>query len=128
MAFQHGIAATLSIGGTAFAGYLTSATMNLTRAMGEIRLLGQADDAVVRVPGLRDVNFTCNGAWDATADAALFALYDGSAAGAIIFSPDEGVTTYTVNCWIPEYTINTPSDGAATWTIRLASDGDVTRA
>lgn len=124
MAFNHGVAATLSIGGTAFAGYIDSVDAAFTRALAEIRTLGAT--AVARVAGLEDFSFTVNGAFDATADAVLYTLFHGSAAGVIVFQPD-GTTNYTVSCWMPQYSIKVSSDAAATWTIQLASSGDCVR-
>lgn len=124
MAFKHGIAAKLSIGGVAFEGYLSSAEMTLTRESGDIRVLGETD--VVRVLGLRDCTFTANGAFDATADAAIYAGWNGSADVAVVFKPD-GVVTYTAQAIIPEYRVTTPSNGAGTWSVNISADGGVVR-
>lgn len=126
MAFVHGIEATLSVGATAIEGYMTGIDASFTRAMAELNLLGK--NSTIRLPGLRSFTFTGNGAWDATVDAALYSLFDGAAAGEVIFSPDGGTTTYTLDCLIPEYTINTPSDSFAGWSVQMASTGDCVRA
>ena len=126
MAFVHGVEATLSVASTAIEGYMTGIDASFTRAMAELNLL--VADSTVRLPGLRSFTFTGKGAWDATVDAVLYTLFDGSAAGEVAFSPDGGTTTYTVSCLIPEYTINTPSDSFAGWSVQLASTGDCVRA
>lgn len=126
MAFKHGIEATLKIGTTQFEGYIENTGMNLERELAEIRTLSGA--AVQRVAGLRNITFTADGAWDATADAALYALWNGSATGSVVFSPDGGTTTYTCNCWLGTYAITAGSGDKVGWSIDLASDGTVTRA
>jgi len=126
MAFVHGVEATLSVAGKAIEGYMTGIDASFTRAMAELNLLGA--DSTVRLPGLRSFTFNGNGAWDATVDAALYGLFNSSAAGAVVFSPDGGTTTYTLNCWIPQYDISTPADNYASWSVQLASTGDCVRA
>lgn len=124
MAFSHGIEATLKIGVTQFDGYVEGIDAAFARELAEIRTLGAT--AVQRVAGLEDFSFTANGPFDATADAALYAAFHGSAPVAVAFKPD-GVVTYSVNCWVPEYSVSTGSNAAATWSVRLASSGDMTR-
>lgn len=126
MAFVHGVEATLSIGGTAFAGYIESTTMDLQRELAEIRTWGA--NSVQRIAGLRNITFSSNGAWDATADAALYNAWNGAADVAIIFSPDAGTTTYTVDCWVASYGVTSGSGDKASWTASLSSNGDVVRA
>lgn len=125
MAFKHGVEATLSIGGTAFCGYIENAAMNLERELAEIRTL--CSEAVERVAGLRNITFTADGAWDETADAALFDLWDGDVTAVIAFSPDGGETTYTCDCFLGTYNITAGSGDKVGWSIDLASDGVVTR-
>jgi hypothetical protein len=125
MAFSHGIAAKLSInGGTAIEGYVEGIEAAFTRALAEVRTL--TGEAVIRVAGLEDFQFTVNGGWDATLDAAVYTGFHAAAAAAVVFQP-EGTTTYTVNCWIPEYNITASSTDAAKWSIRLASAGTCVR-
>lgn len=126
MAFKHGIQARLSIGGVEFCGYVENTGMSLERELAEIRTL--CAEAVQRVAGLRNITFTADGAWDAVADAALFALWDGSATAEIVFSPDEGDTTYTCDCWLGTYAITAGSGDKIGWSVDLASDGVVVRA
>lgn len=126
MAFKHGIEATLSVGGTALAGYAESATMDLQRELSEIRTWGA--NSVQRVAGLKNITFTHNGAWDATADSALYTAWNGAAAVAVAFSPDAGTTTYTVNCWVASYSVTAGSGDKVTYTVSLSSSGDVSRA
>lgn len=125
MAFSHGIAATLSINaGTAIEGYIEGIEANLTRALAEVRPL--TAEAVIRVAGLEDFQFTVKGGWDATLDAAVYTGFHAAASAAVVFQP-EGTTNYTVSCWIPEYNITASSTEAAKWSIRLASDGTCVR-
>jgi predicted secreted protein len=123
--FVHGIDCDLSIGGTAIEGTLTSASMDLSRALAEIKSMGAGQ--VTRVAGLKDVTFTAGGDYDATIDAALFAAWDGSAVVAVILEPN-GTITYTVNCWVASYNISASSDGQVTYTVNLSGSGDVARA
>lgn len=124
MAFNHGVAATLSVGGTSLEGYIEGIEASFTRALAEIRTL--TGEAVVRVAGLEDFSFTANGAFDATCDSALYTAFHGAAAVAVVFQP-EGTTNYTVNCWLPEYGLTASSTDASKWTIRLASAGTMVR-
>lgn len=123
--FVHGVDCNLSVGGTAIEGTLSSASMDLARALAEIKSMGGGN--VTRVAGLKDVTFTANGDYDATIDAVLFAAWDGAAAVEIIFEPN-GTVTYTVNCWIASYNISGNSDSQVTYTVNLSGSGDVARA
>ena len=125
MAFGHGIAATLSVGGTALEGYLENASMDLARELAEIKVFDS--DSVARVAGLRNCTFTAGGPYDPTCDAALFAAWDGAAAVAVIFKPQSTVT-YTVDCFVASYNVAAGSGDKVTWTVNLSSDGDVARA
>jgi len=122
---NHGINATLSLGGTAIEGILDNASMDLRREMAEARHMG--DDAVRRLAGLRDCQFTAEGDWDDTIDAALYNAWNGAASAAVVFKPD-GTKTYTVNAWITSYQVRAASNGMVRVTVNLSSDGDVARA
>ena len=88
---NHGINATLSIaGGTAIEGILDNASMDLQREIAEARHMG--DDSVRRLAGLRSCQFTAEGDWDDTIDAALYSAWNGAASAAAVFSPDGVVT------------------------------------
>ena len=121
----HGIDATLSIaGGTAIEGTLDNASMDLRREIAEARHMG--DDSVRRLAGLRDCQFTAEGEWDDTIDAALYNAWDGAASAAAVFSPD-GVVNYTVNVRVANYQVRAASNGLVRITVNLSSDGDVVR-
>ena len=122
---NHGINATLSIaGGTAIEGILDNASMDLQREIAEARHMG--DDSVRRLAGLRSCQFTAEGDWDDTIDAALYNAWDGAASAAAVFSPD-GVVTYTVNVCVASYQVRAASNGLVRITVNLSSDGDVER-
>lgn len=122
---NHGINATLSLGGTSIEGTLDSVTMDLRREIAEARHLG--DSAVRRLAGLRDCTFTAEGEWDDTIDAALYNAYDGTTSVAVVFSPD-GVVDYSVNAFISDYQIRAASNSLVRITVNLSSDGTITRA
>jgi hypothetical protein len=125
MVFNHGMAATLSVAGTALAGTLKSGGMDLQRELAELALMGEGSK--LRLPGLRDCSFTADGAYDPTVDAALFAAYDGTVAVAVIFSPN-GTVTFTANALISSYKMTVDSKGAASYSLALSGAGDVARA
>lgn len=125
MVFKHGIAATLSVAALgAMAGYLSSANMDLSRELAEIKVLGNT--SVVRVAGLENCVFTADGFFDATADAAIYTSFHGAASVAVVFQPD-GVTNYTVSCWIGSYSVKASTGGATTYTLNLSSNGNCVR-
>jgi hypothetical protein len=120
---NHGINATLSINaGTAIEGILDSASMDLRREIAEARHMG--DDSIRRLAGLRDCQFTAEGDFDDTIDAALFTAWDGATSAEAVFSPD-GTVTYTVDVWVTSYQIRAASNGLVRVTVNLSSDGDV---
>lgn len=126
MALVHGLEATVKIGGTQYEGYMTSAEMAATREVGESRALGA--DSILRKLGLRSFDFNCAGDWDAVLDAAVYTAWDAETVVAVIFSPDGGTTTYTVDAVIPEYRISGAANGLEGWSVRMQSSGDAVRA
>ena len=126
MDFLHGIKARLSVDGTDISGNLESASPTFSRELAELRNFGAS--SVKRLYGLRDCTFTADGDLDVTVDAALWAAYNSDDPVEIIFSPDEGVTTYTADMLISQYSPSNPSNGAAKFSVSLSSTGDVTRA
>ncbi len=125
MTFSHGIAATLQIGLLDLEGYAESLSMDLRRELAEIRPM-DGDGAVQRVAGLRDVTFTADGPYDPTADASLFAAYDGDVVVTVTFMPD-GSVSYVADCFIESYSINATSSDKATYTVTLQGAAATTR-
>lgn len=125
MAFGHGIKATLKLNSVDLTGTLESASMDLQRELAELKLLGE--DSVLRLAGLRNCTFSCNGAWDTTADAAIHTAWDGDISVACEFSPN-GTIKYTVNVFVNSYNVSAGSGDKVTYTLGLSSDGDVARA
>lgn len=125
--FQHGINAELAFTTPALTltGEVESATHDLQRELAEIRVWGE--DSVIRVPGLRNCNFTANGAWTADLDAALFDAWNGDTPVTVSFQPD-GVVTYTFDAFIASYSQTHGSGDNSTWNITLNSSGDIQRA
>jgi len=121
--FGHGIAATLSIG-SAFGGYIESASMDLSRELAEIKVL--TSTAIARVAGLQDCKFTSDGDYDQTADGLLWAALTSSAPTAVIFKP-QATTAFTVNCWIESYSIAATSGDKVTFTVALSGAGTLSR-
>lgn len=126
MAFKHGIDATLSIAGSAAAAYIESTTMDLKRELAEIRTWGA--NSVARVAGLKDAGFSASGPYDAAVDLLLYTAWAAATATAIVYSPDGGTTTYTISCWVSQYSPTTGSGDAGRWSATLVSTGDVARA
>jgi hypothetical protein len=126
MAFQHGIKATLSVNSVDITGYLESVSPTFSRELAELRNLGAG--SVKRLAGLRDCTFTADGDLDPTVDAALWAAYDSDTPVPVIFSPDEDVTTYTVDMFLNQYSPNSASNAAGKFSISLSGSGDVVRA
>lgn len=125
MAFKHGISATLGLGATALAGFLSSANMDLSRELAEIKTLGAT--SVQRVAGLENCVFTSDGDYDADTDLAIYTALASTTHAAVTFSPDAGTTTYSLNAWITAYTIKAASGAATTFTLNLSSDGTISR-
>lgn len=125
MAFSHGVKAKLKVGTLQLEGYAESASMDLRRELAEIRVLDST--AVERVAGLRDVTFTADGPFDPTADAALYAAWNGDTAAAIEFKPD-GTVVYTSDAFVESYNISSPSGDKSTYTVNLSGTGGVSRA
>lgn len=125
MAPTHGLKATLSLGSTPIEGTLDSVSMDLAREMAEARHLG--DTSVIRLPGLRSCTFTAEGEFDSVIDAKLWTAYNGDTPVKVQFSPD-GVTTYTVDVFVSNYSLRAASNAMSRLTVNLTSTGDVARA
>lgn len=123
MAFEHGIAANLSIGGVQYEGYIEDIDFTIRRELAEIKTLGNT--SVVRVAGLLDFSFAINGDYDPTLDAAIYNAAIGAAPVTVGF--EVGGATYTVSCWVPEYHIRPSSTDANKVSFNLASTGNCTR-
>lgn len=124
MAFSHGVKATLQVEATNLEGYAESTSMDLRRELAEIRVLDSA--AVQRLAGLRDVTFTAEGPFDPTADAALFAAWNGDTPVTVTYKPD-GAVTYTANCLVESYNISASSGDKCTYSVNLSGTGAVSR-
>lgn len=123
----HGLNATLSlVGPGAIEGILDNINMDLRRELAEARHIGGT--SVIRLVGLRDCTFTAEGDFDATIDAALYAVWNGDTAVTATFLPD-GTTppTYTVDVFITSYSLRAASNGMVRLTANLSSTGDVAR-
>jgi len=124
MAFTHGINATLSLGAVTLTGYITNANIDLRRELSDLNLIGES--SVRRVPGLADVTVNTDGAVDTSVLSSLLALYTSGSSVAVSFSPDGGSNTFTFDAYIESFTVNASSNNAATFSISLRGDGDVT--
>ena len=119
---NHGIDATLTLGGNPLTGYIEDVSMSLRRELAEFR--GLSAGSVVRVAGLQDFTFTSNMAWDATAYGYINTARVASSPTAVAFSPDGGTTTFTVSCFVPQCDISAASNDKAGLSIQLSSSGD----
>lgn len=86
------------------------------------------DEGHKNIPGLEAGKFTVGGAWDATLDAVFgprrtvtssFAYGPAGSTG--------GLTKYSGECWIENYTVTSNVTGAVRWKASCLVDGQITR-
>jgi hypothetical protein len=124
MAFVHGKGATLSIDATAITAYTNATSLNKVKDLFETTVFGNDDKTFI--DGLREHDLSIGGPWDAALDAVMAGADDGASV-AFSFSPDAGTTTYSGNCFIANYNIDSPVGGGVTWTASYKPTGAVSR-
>lgn len=125
MAFQHGSNATISLDGQALTNYVDNVGFNSDVDLAETTTFG--DDDKEFIAGLREHGLNVSGHYDATADALLWAMFDGATI-AFSFSPDAGTTSYTGNGFLQSYQIQAPVGDKVSWTGNVQISGSVSRA
>lgn len=125
MAFVHGKDSTISIDATDISAYSDSTSLNKIKDLFETTTFGSDDKTFI--DGLREHDVSLGGKWDATCDAVMDGADDGASV-AFSYSPDGGTTTYSGNCFISNYTIDSPVGGGVTWSATFKPTGAVSRA
>jgi predicted secreted protein len=125
MAFVHGRTSTLSIDGTAVTAYTDQSTLDRLAELAEVTVFGNDDKAYIG--GLKGATVAASGSWDVTADAALWATFDGAVV-AWAFSPNAGTTTFSGNALVTGYTITSGVGDKVSWSCSLTVSGAVGRA
>src|SRR5262245_19825303 len=123
MAFTAGSAATVSVEGTDVSAYLTSANFSTDREAITLDLLGgNAKAKIVQSPS---TSGTLEGAYDAAA-AAIFQAYFEEAsptARTLIYTPQGTGDTYTGEAHFSNWSVDTPGDDAATFSVDYEISG-----
>lgn len=124
MAFQHGKDTTLSIDGSAVTAYTDSTSLNKLKDLFETTVFGNDDKTYI--DGLREHDLSIGGKWDPVGDA-IFAGADDGASVAFSYVPGGSTVTYSGNCFISNYNIDSPVGGGVTWSASFKPTGAVTR-
>lgn len=123
MPFTAGSVATVSIGGTAIAAYLTSAGFSTDRDAITLDLLGGSAKAkIVQAP---TTSGTLEGAYEPIV-AAIFQAYfenPNPTALAMVYVPQGTGDTYSGNAHFTNWSVDTPGDDAATFSVDYEIDG-----
>lgn len=135
MAFLHGKAGYFGLGTSGaeatasdISSYIESVDFPVTADVAETTTFGK--NSKTYVVGLKDGKFSVKGKWDATQDAAIWAVIGDATALAFDYGPGgstSGYVEYTGDCFITEYQPSTPVNDVVSWTMSLQITGDVTR-
>lgn len=132
MSFVHGKDTAFKIDNTG--GSLTDVstyTDNVEGLPGELEFADVTtfgEDGHKNIPGLENASFTIGGNWDSSLDAILGA--SRSTIRSFEYGPaggGSGAVKYSGECWITNYTVNSPVADKVTWSADLRVDGVVTR-
>jgi hypothetical protein len=109
--------------------YLSSASLERVRDMAETTVFGLNEKTYIA--GLRDATFSGEGRFDPTVDLILNDdLADNAATKTLEYGPEGGTTgkvKYSVECWVTNYSHDSPMDDAAGISFELQATGVVTR-
>lgn len=135
MAFVHGKSSHFAIddagGGslTTISSYVDSVEgLPGEREMADVTALG--DGGHKNIPGLENASFTVGGSWDSTLDGYMGALVDATATATFNYGPagnGSGAVKYSGECWVTSYTVSSPVGDKVSWTANIQVDGTVTR-
>ena len=125
MAFVHGSNATISLDAQALTTYTDNVSFNADVDLAELTVFGNDDKAYIA--GLKSGGLQVSGHFDATADALIWAMFDGAVI-AISWSPDGGSTTYSGNGFLSGYQIGSPVGDKVSWSGTVVFSGAIGRA
>lgn len=125
MAFVAGKNTTISLDGTALTTYANSVGFDNSQGTSEVTAFGDSDREYIAT--LKEHGLTVAGSFDATADAAIWAMFDGATI-AVSYSPDGGSTTYSGSGFLTNYTVNSSPDEKVAFTGTVQFSGAVSRA
>jgi hypothetical protein len=127
VAFVHGSNSHITVDAVDISTYTDGVTHDRSVDTAETSAFG--DDDKTFIAGLEDGSFSINGHWDATADAALDALFDGAVV-AVIYGPAGTTSTfvrYTCNALVTNYSITSGVGDRVNWSVSLQRTGALTR-
>ncbi len=122
----HGKQSTMSIDDTDISPRVDTTSLNRVKDLAEVTNFASTGDNKEFIDGLRSHEISIGGPWDATVDAIMVGADDGSSV-AFSYSPDGGTTTYAGNCFISNYSINSPVGGRVEWSAGFSTTGAVSR-
>lgn len=123
MAFTHGKNATITVDATALTTFIDSVGFNSNVSLADVSALSNDDEAFVA--GLRNHGLALAGHFEATADAALWAMFDGAV---VAWSFVVGAITYSGNAFLERYSIANPVGDKTSFSGTLKVSGPVGRA
>ena len=127
MSFAHGSNSSITVDGTDLSTYTDSVSQVGAVATADVTAFGNDDAAFIA--GLKSGSWSLAGHFDPTADAALYAMFDGAVV-AIIYGPagtTAGLPKYTANAFVTDYTIGDPVRDKVSWNASFTRDGALTR-
>ena len=133
MAFKHGSDSTFTIDDSSTAARVItgvdSVSISQNGEPAEVTSLG--DNSQAFIAGLKDATVSISGSWDVTAttgnDVVLGGIV-GGAAGTLVYSPDGGTTTYTMEAFCTSYEVSSPVADKVSFSADFQQTGGVTRA
>ncbi len=129
MGFVHGKTSTLVVNAVTITGEINGFAFSSSVDTAETTVLGL--DSKTYISGLKDSTFSIEGLFEGTAahiDATLYAMLGGAAvAFTINYDPSDVNITYTGNCLITSYEVDSPVDDVVTVSAEFQCTGDVTR-
>ncbi len=123
MAEVHGLNADLTLDGVTFDPYTNTTTLSFSQDTSDVSAYGDADKQYV--VGMEDATLSTSGNWDATQDAASYAMLDGATV-ATSFQPD-GTVDYAQSAFCTAYSITAPNSGPVTYSMSFQRSGATTR-
>jgi hypothetical protein len=99
--------------------------MNKDVDLAEVTKFGDNDKEYIA--GLLSGGLQVSGHYDATADALLFAMFDGAEI-VVSWSPDAGTTTWSGNGFLSSLQIGAPVGDKVSWSGTVVMNGALTRA
>lgn len=129
MAFNHGNIANFTLGANDLSDYVTSASIDGTREIRDIRPIGS--NPVSRVVGPYMATINLEGAYDPTFDAIMAPLFLAASPATATFDFEpagSGQRSFTGNALVATYRVDASGSDVATWRVTLAVVGTVANA